>query len=105
MELEGDLANRTASAIEEGFAAYHEEFKRITHGAKGRFERCEWRQLHEDADQRLDLYKCYVDRTVRCVKDESGAPADDRGFWAGVKQQYTQFSAHRDDFDLAESFY
>jgi isocitrate dehydrogenase kinase/phosphatase len=110
-----EQANRTARAIMEAFAAYHDEFEQITHRAKGRFERREWSHLHEDAEQRLDLYKTCVDKTVQLITRDQGSGVRDQGlpatlipdkaFWVAVKQRYTQFSADRDDFDLAESFY
>src|SRR5215212_12230070 len=103
--MDGELVNRTASAIKEAFAAYHGEFKYITHRARERFERREWRRLHADSEQRLDLYKSCVDKTVQHIRQHLGGHNQDKAFWVAVKQRYTQFSVDREDFDLAESFY
>src|SRR5437899_10967926 len=117
--MDGELVNCTASAIKEAFAAYHDEFERITHRAKERFERREWHSLHEDAEQRLDLYKAHVDDTVTrlvgvrgeglgvgarhasplrgqtLTPNPSPLTPTDKDFWCAVKQRYPQFSAER----------
>lgn len=101
----GSPSRETALAIEENFATYHAEFNRITRQARARFEQCAWPLLQHDAEERLDLYKNYVNKTVACLKDRLGEEALDKSFWAAVKEQYTRRIADRGDFDLAQSFY
>ncbi|MGI8587288.1 MAG: bifunctional isocitrate dehydrogenase kinase/phosphatase [Chloroflexia bacterium] len=96
---------QSADAIREAFAEYEASFEEITCKAKRRFELCEWLLLQADSEERLDLYKNVVDKTVDRMKQELGAQGGDGDFWAAVKQSYTLLIADRDDFDLAESFY
>ena len=53
-EPDSELVSCAASAIKDAFAAYHADFEIITRRAKKRFERREWHELHQDAEERLD---------------------------------------------------
>jgi isocitrate dehydrogenase kinase/phosphatase len=103
--VSSDLATRIAQDIENTFAAYHDEFKEITRRAKQRFEQRDWHGLHNDAVQRLDLYRSYVADSLSRVQPLLTAHTDDIAFWAEVKEHYSQAIAGRHDFEIAESFF
>jgi isocitrate dehydrogenase kinase/phosphatase len=100
-----DVARLTANAILDAFIGYHAEFKKITRWAKQRFEQQQWHELHEDTQQRLDLYKDSVGKAVNDAEDRLGARTQNKEFWIAVKDHYTRFIEQRDDFDIAQSFY
>lgn len=100
-----DVARLMANAILDALIAYHAEFKKITRWAKQHFEQCQWHELHQDSEQRLELYRDSVGRAVSAANESLGSRTHDKEFWAEVKDHYTQFIAERDDFDIAQSFY
>lgn len=104
-EAHSPFAHLTATTIKHVFASYHAEFKTITRRAKGRFERCDWHGLHEDAEQRLDLYKSYVADALRLIQEGLGDSATDKALWISTKEAYERLISDLDDFDLAQSFY
>ncbi|MEO6457804.1 MAG: bifunctional isocitrate dehydrogenase kinase/phosphatase [Chloroflexia bacterium] len=104
-DTNNELAVRTAEIIGEAFAAYHTEFKNITRSAKEHFERCEWHQMHENSERRLDLYKNVVGRAVVSVNSALGEQAKNGKLWARVKEQYSCLILDRHDLDIAQSFY
>ena len=99
------LADHCASAIRAAFDGYHTAFKAVTRQATQRFEQRAWLLMHADAEQRLDLYKTYVDQTVADLRRSLETQVVDKAFWHAVKERYTQAVAGRPDWDLAESFY
>ncbi|HMA35714.1 MAG TPA: bifunctional isocitrate dehydrogenase kinase/phosphatase [Chloroflexia bacterium] len=104
-ELDNPLVATCAAAIHAAFDGYHAAFKTITRQATPRFEQREWLLMHADAEDRLDLYKTYVDQTVADLQPDLAPRAADKAFWHAVKERYTEAVAGRPDFDLAESFY
>ena len=99
------LVDWSAHTIQEAFAAYQAEFKAITRKAQQRFEQCAWHDMQLDAEERLDLYKTFVDRALADLTRRLGAHAKEKAFWVAVKSRYTGALGDRDDFEIAESFY
>ncbi len=104
-EAHSPFAHLIASTIQHVFVAYHDEFKVITRRAKERFEQCDWHGLHEDAEQRLDLYKSHVADALRLIDEGLGERASDKALWTSAKETYRRLISDLDDFDLAQSFY
>src|SRR5436190_3072870 len=104
-QADPQLADHTAQAIKDAFAAYHFDFKDITRQAKERFEQCDWHGLQKDTEMRLDLYKDYVARAIEAIKPDVAAYTSDTSFWAAVKERYSRITMGRHDLELAESFF
>lgn len=100
-----ELARSVADLIEEAFTRYHAEFKYITERARARFEGCDWHGLHNDAEERLDLYSIYVRDTVAALRLLLGEAGGDRELLGAIKEEYASHIKERDDFDVAQSFY
>ncbi len=99
------LAHDTAATVYAAFRTYHDTFQAITQRARARFAACDWPHVHQDAEERLDLYKDQVDTAVAGLRARLAERAADRPFWRTVKAIYTNAIAGRSDCDIAESFY
>ncbi len=91
--------------IGRAFDRYRLEFTTITARAPDRFARREWREVHEDATLRLDLYRRSIDRLEEEIADELGARVRDRAVWVEMKRLYSAGSTERADRELAETFF
>ena len=94
-----------AEAIRRAFDAHQERFAEITRRARDRFNRCQWRELHADGVERLDLYTGLVDETAAKIREAAGQDGRDAPFWTAVRAGYAGTLAGRDDCELAETFY
>ena len=105
----GRSVRRVAAAgvavIGRAFDRYRLEFTTITARAPDRFARREWREVHEDATLRLDLYRRSIDRLEEEIADELGARVRDRAVWVEMKRLYSAGSTERADRELAETFF
>jgi len=99
------LPQRCADAIRDAFETYQREFREVTHRARSRFEREEWRGMQQDARERLDLYPRVITQIVAEVQQILGEDTQDRAVWAQMKAAYTQWISRRADFELAETFF
>ncbi len=104
-EVSEHLAQLVANTIAYAFAQYHAEFKAITRRARGRFERCDWHGLHNDAEQRLDLYKSYIADTLCLIDTGLGEGATSKALWVSAKDAYTRLIIGMPDFAIAQTFY
>ncbi len=99
------LANLGASALRNGFDAYHNEFKAITRRAKTRFEQCDWQGIMADSQERLEIRNKVLARTVQAIHDLLDARVHDHSIWVGIKAVYSGLIADRDDWEIEETFY
>ncbi len=99
------LANLGATAIRNGFDAYHNEFKAVTRRAKEKFEHCDWQGIQRDSAERLELRAKILARTVEAIRELLGERVSDHDVWVGIKAVYSAFIANRDDWEIAETFY
>ena len=100
-----DLAQRAATAIGDGFIAYHTGFKTFARRAQARFEARDWRGGQQDSVERLDLYKQTIDMTLAILRAILQDRAQDHTVWRAMKRRYTDLIARRDDIELAETFF
>ena len=98
--------SRATQAILSGFEAYRDQFKRITHRARGRFESRDWHGMQADALQRLDLYKTVVKKAVPQVERLLGSECRQPDTWTEIKAAYSQ-SLYRylNEVELAQTFF
>lgn len=99
------LARQGARAIYGAFNAFHAFYKEITRRAQSRFESQDWHGAHQDALQRLELYKIIVDRIVKDIHLLLKQETYDRRIWSCMKQHYSEMIAGRNDIEIAETFF
>lgn len=99
------LANLGAECVHNGFLDYCGQFQAITRRAKLRFEQRDWPGRRADAWERLELYRQIVDVTEGSVRTLLDDRLGDKLVWASMKAVYSGLIAHRDDWEIAETFY
>lgn len=99
------LANVGATAIYEAFKTYGATFQAITQRAPKRFEQQDWHGRRADAEERLELYKTIIDQIVCEICSLLADRLCDKLVWASMKAVYSGLIAHRDEWELAETFF
>ena len=98
-------ARRLAKAILNGFDAFFAEYKNITYGAQGRFERADWHGAQAAMRQRLDLYKQKVGIVAESVNAICGKNLQDRELWRLAKSEYEQIIQGHRNFEITQTFF
>jgi isocitrate dehydrogenase kinase/phosphatase len=106
-----DLTHSLADAVQAaecvlaGFSGFESRFAEITTRAKDRFAKRDWRGMHEDAIERLDLYS----QVIACVVDQVSSLLGDRtcdsGVWSLAKREYAARIVGRPDLELRETWF
>lgn len=99
-------AGEIARMILDGFDDYREHFRRITLGARERFEQARWQEIQQAAAVRINLYEHKVGEVNGWLRD--GFDADvllDVEQWPLVKNAYIRLIDPRLDDELAETWY
>ncbi len=102
-----EVAQEIAVRIEQGFVAWHDEFKGITRRAARRFAFQEPAAHNADAQERLLLHGHCVEACVKAVNPLVAlfAPDERRTVWVEARHRYAQSIAWRPDSELAETFF
>ncbi|NBA97943.1 bifunctional isocitrate dehydrogenase kinase/phosphatase [Pseudomonas sp. R5(2019)] len=95
-----------ARTILEGFDDYREHFRRITDGARERFERAQWQEAQHASAARINLYEEKVSE-VNGRLHQAFEPEVllDVTFWPLVKSAYITLIDPRLDDELSETWY
>jgi len=101
----GGLPGEVASDIAAAFEAYRSGFSAITRRARDRFRRQDWHGEVADSVLRLDLYGHTVNSIEREVRSSLGERTTDESLWTAARSEYSSLVAHRDDRELAETFF
>jgi isocitrate dehydrogenase kinase/phosphatase len=104
-ENHSSSASLAAKITLDAFDSFNAAFKAITHRAKQRFERRDWRGGLWDAAERLDLYNKIVDYTITQLDSVLLDEARDVSLWTDAKQCYAKLVDDRYDVDRAETFF
>ena len=99
------IARRLAKAILNGFDAFFAEYKNITYGAQGRFERADWQAVQVAMRQRLDLYKQKVMTVADSLEAITGSELHDRDLWLRAKHDYAQIIQGHRNFEITQTFF
>ncbi|MCA9231464.1 MAG: bifunctional isocitrate dehydrogenase kinase/phosphatase [Planctomycetales bacterium] len=99
------VANEVARLIRDGFARFHDTFRGITRKAVQRFTQRNWRGLHDDARQRMEVRDQVLAELLRDIREKLGERLQSRIIWFGVKSVYSGLIQNRDDWEIAETFY
>lgn len=98
-------ARRLAKAILNGFDAFFAEYKNITYGAQGRFERADWQDVQTAMGQRLDLYKQKVISVADSARDITGQDLRDRDLWQQTKAEFARVIQGHRNFEITQTFF
>lgn len=98
-------APRAAERIFQSFDDYQQEFRAVTRRARTRFEERDWRGMHLDAVERLDLREQIIHRLVAEVRVMLGAQITDKLLWTQMKRAYLELINCRPNPQLAETFF
>lgn len=98
-------ARRLAKAILNGFDAFFAEYKNITYGAQGRFERADWQGIQTAMRQRLDLYKQKVTIVAESAQAITGKQLRDRDLWQQTKSEYAAIIQGHRNFEITQTFF
>ncbi|MEG9624641.1 bifunctional isocitrate dehydrogenase kinase/phosphatase [Pseudomonas guariconensis] len=99
-------AAEIARMILDGFDDYREHFRRITLGARARFEQALWQQIQQAAAARINLYEEKVAQVNGWLRDGfAEAVLLDVEQWPLVKNAYIRLIDPRLDDELAETWY
>ncbi|ANY88824.1 MULTISPECIES: bifunctional isocitrate dehydrogenase kinase/phosphatase [Pseudomonas] len=99
-------AAQIARMILDGFDDYREHFRRITLGARERFERALWQQIQQAAAARINLYEEKVVEVNGWLRDGfAEAVLLDVEQWPLVKSAYIRLIDPRLDDELSETWY
>lgn len=99
-------AEAIARLILDGFDDYREHFRRITDGARARFEQAQWVEAQRAAAERIALYEEKVAETRGRLRDCFDEEVlFDVQHWPLVKSAYIGLIDVRFDDELAETWY
>lgn len=99
------LALFVARGILHGFRTYYSEFREIMGRSKRRFEERDWTGLHQDADQRLQLYVRAVDGSAAYVEDILGDSRADAELWRRTQASYDLLTVDPETGDLGRAYF
>ncbi len=99
-------AGEIARMILDGFDDYREHFRRITLGARERFEQARWQDIQRAAAARINLYEQKVGEVNGWLRDAfDDAVLLDVEQWPLVKSAYIRLIDPRLDDELSETWY
>ncbi|AMX03350.1 bifunctional isocitrate dehydrogenase kinase/phosphatase [Microbulbifer thermotolerans] len=96
---------RIAKTILNGFDAYFADFQNITLGAKARFERAAWHEVHQANRERIDLYKTKVNQVLKLVHSVTSKDTGQLDLWREARAAYAQLIANHSNYEIAETFF
>ena len=102
---EAAIAEEAAGFLQEWFDSYRNEFLAITRQAKSRFERREWKEVLDDAADRIGLYHQYLNIIEPWMKAVLGERVHDYSLWDRIKGEYGKAYVNQYDADLALVFF
>ena len=95
-----------AKSILAGFDAYRRHFRRLTDGARSRFEQAHWALIQRVSAERIELYELKVNQTVAHLRERfASCPLLDVSHWPSIKHAYLERIATRRDAELAETWF
>lgn len=98
-------ADQAADLLWTEYGAFNDAFDAITRRAAERFAERDWKGMHADTVERLDLYQQVVGRTCRAIVDGLGLDAQNPRMWREIKSRFADRLGRRHDGELACTFY
>ncbi|MFP4350279.1 MAG: bifunctional isocitrate dehydrogenase kinase/phosphatase [Thermodesulfobacteriota bacterium] len=103
--LPDTVVSQGADRILSAYNEYQVSFTEITRRAADRFNRRDWKGMHQDAMERLDVYSRRVSRAVDRIQDLLANVSDRERVLTEMKSAFAVRVADRDDWELAETFF
>lgn len=94
-----------AEIVFECFLENVRRFREITARGRARFEAADWKGVHADAVERLDLYPAMVAEVHERLATLLAGDIEDRRLWASIKAAYSERLAGRNVWEIGETFY
>lgn len=104
-ETTSRLANAVAREVHQAFDEYQNQFHQITRRAYDHFAHRNWPGIQADSAARLDVYQQSITRIVDRVHSTLKGRVTSRLLWASIKAVYSGLIEHRDDWEVAETFF
>ena len=98
-------AKEIAEAILRGYNNHYRQFRKITAGAKERFEAADWSGVQAAARERIDYYELWVKDTLAVLRQDFQLEHRGDALWRRVKVEYLRMLPQHRQPELAESFY
>src|SRR4051812_2888864 len=95
------ISSGAALCIRESFESYNTDFAAITARAKPRFEGREWKEVLNDAEERICLYHQYLNTIEAGLSALMKEHAHDYQVWEAIKAEYLAFYQDAYEADLA----
>jgi isocitrate dehydrogenase kinase/phosphatase len=102
---ESRLAYLAARSIGRAFDRFERKFAIITDRAVTRFEQRDPAGMQRDSAERLAVYGQIVDKATTDIRGLLEDRVEDKAIWTGAKAVFSGLITHRDDFELAETFF
>lgn len=100
------VALAIARLILAGFDDYRRHFKRLTDGARARFEQARWQAIQHASAQRIELYELKVNATLARLHERFAGPGwPGISAWPLVKTLFISLIVRRRDAELAETWF
>ncbi len=96
---------QAAAAIHEGFVNYNNNFRRITHRARLRFETHDWAGARNDLSERIELYEKSVSRTLGTLRRLFPEQVDLLPQWPAIRAIYWSRVDDIPDGEFAKTFF
>ncbi|WP_109514324.1 bifunctional isocitrate dehydrogenase kinase/phosphatase [Pseudomonas ovata] len=95
-----------AGSLLAGFDDYRRHFRRLTDGARSRFEQAQWALIQRVSAERIELYELKVNQTVAHLRERFAShPLLDVGHWPSIKHACLERIDPRRDAELAETWF
>jgi isocitrate dehydrogenase kinase/phosphatase len=104
-EPSNHVSEQIAEIIVSGYDQHAASFRVITGGARDRFARRQWSELHDDAVAMMDLYSDSVKVVLDSIDALLGEARDDRALWGAARDHYAVLIAEYPDPEIAATFF
>jgi isocitrate dehydrogenase kinase/phosphatase len=98
-------AKNIAQGILDGFERHYRLFRKITVGAKQRFEDADWPAVQSASRERISFYDQRVEETIVNLRHRFDIKALDEPLWRRVKVEYLRLLPLHHQPELAETYY
>jgi len=100
-----DISCSAAQRLRQACDEYYGTFQEITRRAQHRFERREWKQVIEDAEERIGLYHDHLSLIEEDIRSILGGRLHDHALWNEIKEAFCAPYLNLYHADLARIFF
>ncbi|MCS6909068.1 MAG: bifunctional isocitrate dehydrogenase kinase/phosphatase [Anaerolineales bacterium] len=100
-----ELAHECACAIWQSFGGYRAALRGLMRRAQQRFEQQDWRGLHADAVERLNVREIYIQGALQHLRPLIGERFRNRNLWRYVKHAYAELCQSHPAAEIAKTYF